>query len=223
MASLLANIVNGEAIPGHAIAAAGYPQYQPPMPMGYGRYGDKYGSRNSIFGGESTIAPATPKFYALSMTSGASSYYTDIEGRCEAPGDEVFLNSVPGATADSSIIKTVTTTVVSEDKGVPSYDHAANSHHPHRSMSFKTNSRASIKTHKSRLRAGAYGDWINDPSPPPPPPKDDDPALMRSRQGRPPRPLVPQSLVPQPLSAQSMVPQTLVPQPLTSRFNRRRG
>lgn len=175
MASLIAKVVSNDSLPGQAVGRVqNMPyQYQPPLPMGHGRFGDKYGSTNSIFDGTSMLGPSTPKFDAMSVMSATSSYYTNIEGRYEAPGDEVFLKTLPGLVAESSIIKTVTTTVVSEDKP--------------RILSVSKS--GSIKRYKSRLEAGVYDDWINDPSPPPPPPKDTQAGMGRSRNGRAVQPL----------------------------------
>ncbi|KAJ6781162.1 hypothetical protein PWT90_08255 [Aphanocladium album] len=199
MAVLIAKIVSSEAVPGQVAGASEYPSFHPPAPMGYGRYPDKYGSTRSIFrdGSVMAAAPPTPKFDARSIVSGASSYYADIEGRCEAPGDEVFRQVVPpGASPETTIIKTVTTTVVSEDKNAPPPPPPPPlpcSNSVSRSIT------GSIKSHKSRLRAGAYDDWINDPAPPPPPPKDTNVSLKRGKSRR-----------------------ALQPLALTSRFNQSR-
>lgn len=185
MTSLIARVVGRETVTGQAAgdSSSRFPSFQPPMPMGHDRYGDKYGSTKSIFGDASIAPPTTPKLDTQSLCSVAAlSHHTvaaDVEGRCEAPGDEVFLTPVP----ESSIIKTVTTTVVSEDKSSsptplspPTTSSAVGSIKSHKSH----------KSHKSRLRSGAYEDWINDPAAPPTPPAKDGPpvALTRTKSRR---------------------------------------
>lgn len=181
MTSLIARVVSREAVPGQAAGdSSRFPSFQPPTPMGHDRYGDKYGSTKSIFGDASIAPPPTPKLDTQSLCSVAAlSYHTaDIEGRCEAPGDEVFLSPVP----ESSIIKTVTTTVVSEDKS----SSPAPLPPPTSSAVGSIKSHKSHKSHKSRLRAGAHDDWINDPAAPPTPPAKDGPpvALTRTKSRR---------------------------------------
>ncbi|ATY62142.1 hypothetical protein A9K55_009138 [Cordyceps militaris] len=178
MTSLIAKVVSSEGAPGQVASISGYPSFQPPLPMGHA---DKYGSTKSIFGDKSifegaSFAPPASKFDAQSVRSATLSYHTDIEGRYEVAGDEGYLEPVP----ETSIIKTVTTTVVSEDKNKQ----------PVKSVA------GSVRSHKSRLRAGAYDDWINEEPVPPIPERQQSVSTTRSKSRR-------------------------MRHPLTSRFNQR--
>ncbi|TQV91741.1 hypothetical protein IF1G_09807 [Cordyceps javanica] len=208
MTSLIAKVVSSEAAPSQAAGGSsrGFPSWHPPLPMGHDRYGDKYGSTKSIFGdksvfgdtsifGDASTAPATPRFDTQSIRSGSPWYDMDIEGRHEAPGDESYLDPVP----ETSIIKTVTTTVVSENKDnlMPPSRSRAGSIKSHRSLKSHKSHR-SHKSHKSRLRSGLSEDVNSDPVPPPPPLPDKEESVPTTPKSR------------------------SAPHPLTSRFNQRR-